>query len=528
MRYGHYLKSIYVLIFLIFLVPRTVGLGSDIANYDSSYWYPRMQDFTKYLLRGDYKQTYQKYHPGVTLMWVSGTAEYVFENTFEAVLHFNPRYIPQQFTRLHFATKFPLVVIISFLGTLQFFYIRRLYDTKLAIIFAIMLSLEPFFLGVSRFLHLSALTAMFMFTSFLMLYYSLEKKGKHSKKLFYLSSIILGLGILTKIDALIAAPVNAILILYYGLSEKTKIKTLLTKSTFYFFLTFLTFYALFPAMWVAPFSTVYRMYFEGILDTAFNSDNGGAYSITNIKTLYYFEFIFLRSLPTTVIALIFGLYLNLRSIKLKKSNKFINWVIIYFFFNLIILAIPEKLKDRYLINLYPPIMIIAATAIYNLITLKNKSLKFSTLGIIVILYMLTIYRYHPVYSFYHTDFLGGPAGIQKIDLALKNRGEYYAQVAAYINKTDSEAHNRNVILSQREMVRSFAPFFYGQTFTNPKFMENGFNADYIVTRQDLDYLVPRDKCTLTKIFGPKDPFGYTMLRLYTCKNLTNDYKDFKN
>ena len=153
-----------IIVFFIYLIPRLISLGADTSNYDASFWYPRMDNFTKNILEGDFQETYQKYHPGVTLLWLSGTSKYVFQELFELVLHFNPRFIPQQFIRLNAAAIFPLVFSISILGAVCYSLLSKITNKKLALIFSIMLSLEPFFLGVSKFLHLSGLGGMLSYT----------------------------------------------------------------------------------------------------------------------------------------------------------------------------------------------------------------------------------------------------------------------------------------------------------------------------------------------------------------------------
>lgn len=533
----NFLKSIYALVFLIFFIPRVIGLGADIANYDSSYWYPRMDNFTKYLLRGEYKLTYQKYHPGVTMLWTSGSSKYLFEKTFEKIFDYNPRFMPAQFTRLHFASKFPLVLLITILGVFQFHIISKIVNKNFGLIFSIVLSFEPFFLGTSRFLHLSALTAMFMFTSFLTLFYYYQGQDK-SKKYFYLSAILLGLGALTKIDAIIALPVNGLLLMYYEFNKlKDKsindIFRIIKDGLIYLLIVATTFYILFPSMWVEPIWTIRKIINEGILETAF--DSSGADTISNIRYMFYPETILIRSLPTFFLGLIGGIILVLKNIRSLKYKNFINlflWTLFFIIFNITILSIPEKIKDRYLINLYPPMAILVSLLWYESVKSKQKIIKYSISLIFVFFYLLTAYKYHPVYSFYYSELIGGPGGVEKLGLPIKNRGEFYAQAALYINKNDSKPEVRNVVLSHREQMRTFSPFFLGETFTSMGNMKDGYFADYIITRPDYDYLIYetdlKNKCYLLKSFGPKKPFGYDIVKLYKCEGVTREFKDFRN
>ena len=534
--YNKYIKTIYTLIFLIFFIPRVIGLGGDISNYDASFWYPRMDNFTKNIIRGEYKLTYQKYHPGVTMLWTSGTSKYIFEKAFEKTFHYNPRFMASQFPRLNFASIFPLVVMISGLGVFQYYLISKLVNKRFGIFFAIVLSLEPFFLGTSRFLHLSALTAMFMFASFLALFYHYHTSRK-DKKYFYISSILLGLGALTKVDAVIALPVNALIIIFYEFNRAKILNTqtilnILRAGFLHTFIICFTFYILFPSMWVAPIWTIKKIISEGILETAF--DSSGAETISKIRFMFYPETILIRSLPTFFLGLIGGIILTLKNFsnsKYKNYTQILSWTLFFIVFNIAILSIPEKIKDRYLINLYPPMSVLVALFWYKCYVSK-KFIKYFVSGVFVFFYILTAYKYHPVYSFYHSELIGGPKGLEYFGLPIKNRGEFYAQAAKYINKKDAKPEVRNVVLSHREQMRTFPPFFLGKTYANPKLMQNGYFADYIITRPEYDYLVLdselANKCYLLKTFGPKAPFGYDIVNLYKCEGVTNQYKDFRN
>lgn len=525
-QYGSkYIKPIYVLIFLVFFIPRTLSLGSDISNYDASYWYPRMDRFTSNLLKGDYKGTYQQYHPGVVLMLTSGTSKYAFEKIYEFVYHFNPRFIPHQFIKLQIATILPLVILISLLGTLAFFYIKNIINARFAMIFSILLSLEPFFLGISKFLHLTALTSMFMFLSFLSLYYYYFK-GSKNKSMFYFSSILLGLGVLTKIDAAIAEPVNIALV-FFSQYRNVSVKKIIGDITLYILISSLVFYILFPAMWVAPRWILKKIVVEGIMDTAF--DSGGGESAIKIKALYYLETFFYRSLPTTFVAFTAGIIffiVNRKKYNSTKRNIFY-WVFGYLLFNIVILTIPEKTKDRYLINLYQPMLFISSLAFYELSKLSFKLVKHVTVVLTVFIYAFALYRYYPAYSFYYTELIGGPSGITKLGMNIKNRGEYYAQAAQYINRK-SKAEETNAVITHREQIRTFSPFYYGKLYASPGLLPDGASVDYIISRPDMNYLVPLELCDLEKTFGPKEPWGYQEVFVYKCEGMDNTYKNFRN
>ena len=689
--------------FIIFFIPRIVGLGWDITNYDERYWRPRMRNFVEAIEEGSWKETYQKYHPGVTLMWLSGFAEQSFDLVVEKAVGHSLRFQAKWYPWHHFVSKFPLIFCISILGALCFHLIRRFTNTKFALIFTLLLSLEPFFLGTTRFLHLSGLTSMLMFTSFLLMYTHLHV-SRHSKLImenpkskkslrfgalnfvgilsfgfwtfhkwvrrcvcsgaiyFVLSAVLLGLAVLTKMDGAIAG-VASIVLLFFNIfysfnppkalsqvdyqkhsanggsvffgSYRYKIiwknlknhrlwKLFISRSVIYGLITFLAFFALWPAMWFDPIGIIRKMISEGIYDTAFSSS--GAAMILPWRWLYYFETFFLRSLPTTVILVgLFPLFFFRRLGKRKKWNsnlgnchskrqrrislrckkffglrpqsdeeqpstfkyrslrfrRLIKAVLLYLFVVFAFFAFPEKTKDRYLIDFYPPLAVLAAFSLYRILELaaginfsvipkmsfrtwfgigvRNRALKnhenipfngtqgrqtlnrvqgggivqWFILGLLASFYLLTIYRYHPVYSFYYNDIIGGAAGIEKLNLPIKHRGEYWAQAAQFINQDsvtrylDEPTGNLNTVVPNREQVPSFKDYFKGKTYADSKFMPDGYHAHYIAMRKEYLDQVP-ETCELIATFGPRAPWQYDQLYIFSCgRTVDNNYK-FKN
>ena len=520
--------SPYIFVFLIFLIPRVIGLGGDINNYDGAYyWHPRIDDFIKEFLNGNYIKTYEHYHPGVTVMWLAGLSKYAFESMFKFVYHYDPHYLAEQFIKINFVSVFPLVFVISLLGTYQFFLIKNLRNNKVAWWFVVLLSFEPFFLGVSRFLHLTALTTMFMFASVLsILYYiKLADEKKDAFKYFLLSAIFCGLAVLTRIDGVLSGIVSIVFLMYRTafIDEPwiKKLFLLIKQILFYVLVSFGVFVLVFPAMWVDPYGITKRIIDEGFFDTA-TQDAGDAPNF-NFGLLFYPSFIFFRSSVFLVVVSAFSFVAFF--VRYKKSFKdnleLYNWI--YFGLLLIMLTAPGKMIDRYVIYFYPSLCLLCALFLSNI---KSELLKKAHTIIFILQTIIILYCYYPVYSFYYSDAILGAKGFSAFGYDVKNRGEYYAQAAEYLNKKNSAA-DLNVVLSHREQMNTFGKFFYGKTYSNPKFLPDGANVDYIVARPSLDHIVPKS-CILEKISSPKFPFDYPIVKIYKCEGINNEYKDFKN
>jgi hypothetical protein len=67
---------LFLCLYVIVQAPRLINPGSDMANFDSQYWMPRITKFAKTILEKDWAGTYQQYHPGTTLLWKADSRSY--------------------------------------------------------------------------------------------------------------------------------------------------------------------------------------------------------------------------------------------------------------------------------------------------------------------------------------------------------------------------------------------------------------------------------------------------------------------
>ncbi|HQG78710.1 MAG TPA: hypothetical protein PK564_00005, partial [bacterium] len=75
-----YLPFFLLLIFsVLFFATRLPGLKDDVINPDGAAWHYRSEQFIVGIKNKQFEKTYQHYHPGVTLMWIAGTAVEVYK-----------------------------------------------------------------------------------------------------------------------------------------------------------------------------------------------------------------------------------------------------------------------------------------------------------------------------------------------------------------------------------------------------------------------------------------------------------------
>jgi 4-amino-4-deoxy-L-arabinose transferase-like glycosyltransferase len=151
----------------------------------------------------------------------------------------------------------------------SFVYASRLIGLLPAFISFLLLAFEPFHIALSRLLHLDGMLSNLLILSLLAFLYYIE-----SRRLIDLamSAIAAGLGLLTKLPAVLIVPVVGILIVYAcwkdmeGQPGWTIFRLILPVTRIavtWSLVALFTFVALWPAMWVRPVQTISSVLIQG-------------------------------------------------------------------------------------------------------------------------------------------------------------------------------------------------------------------------------------------------------------------------
>ena len=189
-----------ILIFVLFVFSRSFDLGHDMFNTDVWKWKTRSYDFSTGVFALNFDQTIQKYHPGVTLMWLGTAGIKIFNLYNDVVLHVSPDSIYAIFG-LHTVQKFLVVMAIGVSISSIFYVLRSLFGNKYAFLSIFLISFEPFYIALTRTFHLEGLQSTFMLGAVVWFYYWFEKDKKNYKRLF-VASFFSALSFLTKTTAL--------------------------------------------------------------------------------------------------------------------------------------------------------------------------------------------------------------------------------------------------------------------------------------------------------------------------------------
>lgn len=457
----HKLNLLIIIFSLIFFAATSYGSYYDVINPDSINWHTRSFNFIEAIKLSHYKDTYQVYHPGITLMWLIGPTLY-FDGQF---------YTKDTFLQKDYLAK----QIIYLVLTLNFFFslklLTRFLKTSSLTLFAIIYIFEPFFLGVRRLVHLEGLMVSFLFLSFLLLLtYSFKKQ-----KFWYLllSVLTFVLAFYTKSSAVVILPIFFLIFLFSNFSFKLKTKHFFL--ALFFGITFIYFF--FPALWESPFDRsqiFFNKIYEGAsligyegrreVGTSGQGDNlilkKSHSKVNNFywdSLLYTLSPIYWVLFISTFFILAYLIYLNFSYIKLNKEGfqrillssnlKLIIFTILSFLIYFLVYSLSTKSYERYS-HIFFPFMTLYLVLILNFI---NSKFSYISLLIYLILIIYELYKVFPYPYSYGNSYMGGslqryeklnspPFGVGVFELNKKleeyisnNENEYFPVIAG--NKT---------------------------------------------------------------------------------------------
>ena len=484
-----------VIIFLLAFIPRAVNLGTGLTT-DELAWLSWAQHFIDALLQGNYSGTYVVYHPGVTVMWLSG----VFMKLFLRPGMNFPQYLS--------VARFPVVLITSLGIVLMFFLMRGLVPEKTAILASVLIAMDPFYLAYSRFIHLDALVTTFMALSLL----SFLVWVRQPQKSVFLVMVggFLGFALLTKQPAeclipffLLALVIRQCIISYNGIRDLKKactdcfsipfFRSVLKPFLIILVIAGVLFVLLWPAMWVAPINTVLKLG-EGLENVVENPHERIGYFLGVVTTtdnygpLFYPVVLLMKLTPVTLvffIVAIVGLLYSFRKSKFSDENLTVILLLLFIALFGMLMTIGEKKMDRYILPVFPYVDILAAMGIcvcYSFISSRVRrtgNRKYKGIftgdrwyGVLVILVLVLqaalIVPIAPYYlSYSNPVVLGGPQHAP--EYLLVGWGEGLDLAAAYLNNKTGAEHLR--VFAQYP---GFEPYFKG------KMTLDTVSADYIV------------------------------------------------
>lgn len=390
-------------LFLLAWLPRTLALDAYVSP-DERKWLARSANFAYALSHADFAQTFQREHPGVTVMWAGALGllgafpEYPQQapgyftwerEHFEAWLKANSDHTPLE---LLVAGRRWIVFGVALLLWLGIFPMRRLLGSDGAYLTFIFLAVDPFGVALSRQLHPDGFVASFIFLS--LLFFMAWLYGGRLWRDLLLSGVFMGLAWLTKTPAALLAPIGGILLVVQcwrvwrarrqildsdpyvdqdepsshsgaGVSAVAIIRRLCLGYVLWGVVAVATFALLWPAMWVNPVGALLRMatemeaYVEGHVNPNFflgaPTDDPGPF--------FYPVALLFRTTPAVLIGVAAALVFYVRREWIFADVGTRRTVRGALFFALVFIAamsVPAKKFDRYILPAFLALNLAAA------------------------------------------------------------------------------------------------------------------------------------------------------------------------
>jgi 4-amino-4-deoxy-L-arabinose transferase-like glycosyltransferase len=513
-------------LFVLALIPRALALNAFLTP-DERRWLSRSVKFLAALLYQDWAGTLRRGHPGVTTMWtaVAGlTSKYLFGAWSEGVsvsraslLEFLQG-VPTEAVDLGYlaAIRFPTVLLTSAFVVALYFLVSKLLSRKVALLSAVLVALDPFYLAHSRLLHHDALVTTFMTLSLLsfLVYLSQTRASMY----LVLSGLSAGLAFLSKATSLF-------LVLFMGLlawmayvkqgaaspqSRWREGRCWLGRLLVWGLIAGLTFVALWPAMWVEPAKALGEVWEKSTSAAATDVHTQGDFflgrSTLDAKILFYPMTLLFRTTPLSLAGTAMAMYFLVRRyrqspdlaaqaekrwrghfeqdsialvIRDSRFNRTLISLFLYVFLFAVFMSLGGIKYDRYLLPIYPALEIVAAEGLCQLAQwakpkesgwISHRTVAPITFGLgLERLWTLSVFAvalalqagfalpHYPYFlTFYNPAFGGGWLAPRTI---LVGWGEGLDQAAYYLNDQENSVKARTATWYDSE----FAPFYLGET-----------------------------------------------------------------
>ncbi len=458
--------SAWIILAIAIALPRLVALNR-LVTPDEHLWLARSANYYMAISQGQPAWTYRSEHPGVTVMW-AGTAGFLVQHP-EYRLDGPDKVDSNEFNRylsnakgvtaldLLVASRIFMIIGHTLVLLASYGYAIGLIGALPATLAFLLIALEPYHIALTRVLHLDGLVGNLMLLSLLAIMGYLQTRRTRD---LVVSAVAAGLGLLTKLPAVLTIPVVGMLILYALWKDREAhlgawIPKLLGRtiriSVIWGLIMAITFVALWPAMWVSPIQTLQKIAIQG--STHYETDAGtprffmGKIVTSDQFGLEYWDFYPVTYLMRSSPVVLFGLILAAWAIVKKrqplaspKSRFVLLGLLLFIGVFTAAMTTSDSKYDRYLLPVYAPFDIIAGLGWSALILFLSGETRrsfwryaapFMALLAVALQGMLSLSTY-PYYLSYYNPLMGGARQAQYV-LPI-GWGEGLDQAANYLNK----------------------------------------------------------------------------------------------
>jgi hypothetical protein len=459
-------------LFLVALLPRAIGLGI-FATADEAKWVYRSAQFLSALLRGEPSGTVVNLTPAVITTWLGSLglgAYYALHQTelgmsFAAWLASLPEFRAELDVLV--AVRWPMVLLTS-LGVLAFYHLaRRLTSGWVALMFALLLALDPHFVSLSRVLGHDAPAGLFVGLSLLSFFLGLQRDDKEivspaGFKWGWLigSGVFAGLAWLSKSPAFFLVPFVGLVAVVEAWRRGTPVRVWALRLAVWGAAAWLTFVVVWPAGWTSPVGAPYSVIHNGFLSATDSVETAaeGYWLVPDLGPFYYLVNGTYKLSPLALLGLIAWVWLTVS--RRWKVSSLEWWLLTFAVLFSVFMTIGGKRSNRYILPAWPSIYLLAAFGLTQIPGLKARNTlrrKQYAIGVVLILILiLPVLVTFPYYLTYFNPLIGGSLTAPR--LVKIGWGEGLDQAGRWLNDQPDAAVTR----VGSYYASALAPFYQGK------------------------------------------------------------------
>ncbi len=508
---------IYIALIIAILAPRLPALDSFVT-LDEPSWLSQGANFYYALGQREFENTVYEYQPAVTTMWIISLAMLAY---FPEYRGFGQGYLDYEKGRLdpfmYAHGKDPLVllrdarliqVLVILVLFLLLYYLLQHFLPKLGAAFVIVfVSLDPYYLGLTRMLTHEAMGSLFVLVSLMALAVYLLRERKFM--FLIISGVAAGFAQLTKSSAIAMLAAIGILLLLQIIQERQQGwgKAFLSNiKVFLLWLIFLvlTYFIFWPGMWVAPGKMLYQVYgnafsyaFQGArltvtedLDVSQFSLNTNVLGIWNVASVLLY-----RTTPLTWVGILLGFALPFtRDEKLVRPNRVLFTILLVnaFAFILLIGIAQGRNSPHYILTSYVSLNLLAGLGWFHAFRwissrFSARQLQVQYTGLIVVLFLQawSAASFFPYYFTYRNPILQAAGWYS--NYPQKPYGEGLELAAQYLAGMPNAENSTALVYYSRGC---FSYFYPGKSVSfRPYYVDGDHAIDLLSNIEAADYLV---------------------------------------
>jgi 4-amino-4-deoxy-L-arabinose transferase-like glycosyltransferase len=439
------------------------GLGLDVfVTPDEPLWLTTSANFYRAWYQSDYAQTYQREHPGVTIMYAGMFAflrhlpdyparitEFLNPDT-PALAEWVQANTPFTALEMLVASRWWIALWIAGAFALMLFPARRLLGVGWALWVILWAAFDPFHIALSRQLHQDGLLAALLMLSLLaLLAYAETGRGKGW---LVLSSVVMGLAWLTKAPSGVFLPFGILLLSWYGWRFQWRWRSTIGAWGAWGAGAGLTCLLLWPALWVAPIESVRQM-ITVFLYYAGEGHGNGVFFLGNItpnQGAWYYPVIYLfRTTPVTLTGILLaGWYWwqSRHQTEQVTPRRVMVVSLLFALYFLLIMAQGAKQAERYILTTFLLLDMVAAWGWWGLVqtirqgvttgTRQRQIMAWGVATLVLVIQIGSAVAEYPYYFTYYNPLLGGRSTAEQV-LTI-GWGEGMEQTAEWINNRPSD------------------------------------------------------------------------------------------